>query len=137
MPEKKDDVKIQIQTEGKTLANCPDLEKWSLQEVSKRITALVEEGFSFQSKQLKAERELSKAVENLNKEINSENSEDAARAVFTVSEKKKAISEIKTAWKKNTAERITLERHSRAVNDRRYDTGPETILADGSMRRIY
>ncbi len=122
--------------QGKTLATCPDLSQWNKSEIMKRRIFLTDEGFKYQTKILKAEHELSKAVDELNKVTDSGESELAAKAIFIVAEKKKLLATLKKERQAGTQERLKLEAYDREQENARYESGPQVFLADGRMTRI-
>lgn len=109
--------------QGKTLATCPDISQWSSMEINKRISAITESGFRFQTQIMKADREVYLTQQELNLSTEEGDAEQAARAVFTLAEKKKKLAELKTQLKKETAEKQTLEKEHREREDRLHGAG--------------
>jgi len=112
-----DGVSVKVE-QGKTLKTHPDLSEWLSMEINKRISAITESGFRFQTQIMKADREVYLTQQELNLSTEEGDAEQAARAVFTLAEKKKKLAELKTQLKKETAEKLILEKEYREREDR-------------------
>ena len=138
MPEKKDSASITATTEavqGKTYANCPDLEQWTSKELNDRKMEITNRHFQLQPLIMKADRKIYLTSQELNASTNEGDGEAAAKLVFVLSEARRELAALNTEKIKLAAEKQLLEKECRFREDRLHDS-PKVYLADGKMTRV-